>query len=207
MVSARHFLLPSPSPLPSPSLPTGLSLVCRLVVVLTPPPLPLSTLPPPQPLPMAPLFPFASVCWLVVVSPLVAPPPPCITICVAQPPLASILYRPSLFTLSGCHVESRCTAWASQCAAGSHIASCGTSASHPRGLPSLAPPFSLPPLSMPQPSVASSNAWHTLPWAALPTSTAPLAWVLSSDTSACATASFSLLSPTRTRGGYNKIKQ
>ncbi len=50
MAAAWHFPLPSPSPSPSP-LP-WLSLVCQLVVVSTPLPLVLSTLPTPQPLPI-----------------------------------------------------------------------------------------------------------------------------------------------------------
>ena len=41
MAAARHF--PSPLPSPSPSPPPWLSLVCRLVVMSTPPPLVLST--------------------------------------------------------------------------------------------------------------------------------------------------------------------
>ena len=140
--------------------------------MLTPPPLVLLTLPPPQPLPMAPLFPFVSACWLVVASPLVAPPPPCITIhCTATSRLHPL---PPLFV---------CTGWLSRqillhyLRFSTHLRLtycllrhlCLTSTS----LPSLAPPFLSPPLSTPRPSPASSNARHTLLAAALPSSTAP----------------------------------
>ena len=140
--------------------------------MLTPPPLVLLTLPPPQPLPMAPLFPFVSACWLVVASPLVAPPPPCITIhCTATSCLHPL---PPLFVhnvwLSGQNL-SHCLHFTTRlrltyCLV-RHL--CLTSAS----LPSLAPPFLSPPLSTLRPLLASSNARHTLPAAALPTSTAP----------------------------------
>ena len=172
MALVRH--LTSPSPWPSPSPPTGLSLVCRLVVVLTPPPLVLSTLPLPQPLPMTPLFPLASVCWLVVTSPLVAPPLPCINFrCTAASRLHPV---PLLFVHAG-WLSRRILSHRLRFSTRRRLTYCllrhlcFTSAS----LPSLAPPFSLPPLSTERPSPASSNAGHTLLVlvAALPTSTAP----------------------------------
>ena len=93
---------------------------------------------------------------------------------VAQPPLASILYSPSLFALAGCNVKSHHTASASQRATVSHIASCDTSASHPSACPLSHCHFCCPvPLSKPRPLQASSNARQTLLVAALPTSTAP----------------------------------
>ena len=141
MASARHFLSPSPSP--SPSLPPWLSLVCRLVVMSTPPPLFLSTLPPPQSLSMVPLLPFVSACWLVVASPLVAPSLPCITIhCTATSRLHPLL---PLFVRTGWlsrQISSHRLCFSTRlrltyCLL-RHL--CHTSAS----LPSLALPFSSP---------------------------------------------------------------
>jgi len=60
MAAVRHF--PSPSPSPSPLPPLWLSLVCRLVVMSTPPPLVLLTLPPLQPLPINALPPLVCCC-------------------------------------------------------------------------------------------------------------------------------------------------
>ena len=143
MAAARHF--PSPSPSPYPSSSPSLSLVCRLVVVLTPPPLVISTLPPPQPLlinappPLVrwrissrwPMF----AGWLSrrllsrrlrLASPFVA-----------QPPLASILDPLSSLVPAGCCFASCHTASTSRRAAGSRVASCGTFALHPPARPLL----------------------------------------------------------------------
>ena len=181
MAAMQHFSLPSP--LCSPLLPPWLSLICQLVVVSMPPPLVLSTLPPPQPLPInnpaascqvVPLFPFTSVCCPVVVTPLVAPPLPCITFrCTAascvypQPPLfvcnSWLLHRISPHRLClSISMRDRLT-----CCLLRQL--CLTSAS----MHSLAPPFLLPPLPMPRLSPASSNAWCTLPTVVSPTATTP----------------------------------
>jgi len=116
MVAARNF--PSPSTSPSPSPPPWLSLVCRLVVVSTPPPLVLLTLPPSQPLPInappplvrwrissrLPLF----AGWLSrrLLSRHLRLTLPFVT----QPPLPSILDPPSSFAPAGCCVASCRTA-------------------------------------------------------------------------------------------------
>ena len=180
MAAARHFPSPSLSPSPSPS--PWLSLVCRLIVVLMPPPLVLSTLPPPQPLLINALPPldrwrissrlplFAGWLSRLLLSRCLRLASPF----VAQLPLASILDSPSSLVLAGCCVTSCRTASASRRAAGLRVASCGTFALHPpASSPSLAPQFSSPPLSAPRPSPASSNARRTLPAAALPTATVP----------------------------------
>jgi hypothetical protein len=115
MAAARHF--PSPSPSPSPSPLPWFSLVCRLVVVSTPPPLVLSTLPPPEPLPINSPLPLVRWCissrlplfagWLSrrLLSRRLRRALPF----VAQPPLASILDPPSLFApalhLLSCHLR------------------------------------------------------------------------------------------------------
>ena len=143
MVAARYFPSPSPSPSSSPS--PWLSLVCWLVVVLTPPPLVLSTLPPPQPLlfnapphlvrwrisSRLPLF----AGWLSrrLLSRLLRLASPF----VAQPPLASILDPPSSLVPAGCCVASCRTASVFRRAAGSRVASCGTFALHPPAHPLL----------------------------------------------------------------------
>ena len=59
---------------------------------------------------LVPLFPLASVCWLVVMSPLFAPPPPCISChCAAA---SHVHPQPlSLFMPAGCCVESYRTAF------------------------------------------------------------------------------------------------
>ncbi len=183
MVAVRDF--PSPSLSPSPSPPPWLSLVCRLVIVLTPSPLVLSTLPQPQPLlinappPLVrwrissrlPLFAgwlsrrLLSRC-LRLASPFVA-----------QPPLTSILDPPSLSVPAGCCVPSCRTTSASRHAAGSrcllqHLRLKSASS------PSLAPPFSSHPLLAPRPSPASSNARRTLPATSSPTASVPSRTVL-----------------------------
>jgi hypothetical protein len=121
---------------------------------------------------MAHFFPFASVCWLVIASPLVAPPTPCIAFlrtaafCVhPRPPLfvrASWLLRRILLHRLCLSTRRRLT-----CCLLQHLRL--TSAS----LPSLTPPCLLPPLSAPRPLPASSNARRTLPLAASPTATVP----------------------------------
>jgi hypothetical protein len=49
--------------------------------------------------PLVHFFPFASVCWLVIASPLVAPPPPCIAFCCTA--TSRIHPRPPLFVRAG----------------------------------------------------------------------------------------------------------
>jgi hypothetical protein len=143
MVAAWNFLptLSSSSPLPPP----WLSLSCRLVVVSTPLPLVLSTLPLPQPLPIN--TPPSLVCWHISSRlPLFAGWLLCRLLLrrlrlassfVTQPSLATIINPPSSFALAGCFVKSRHTASTSQCATGSHLATCGTSALHPPAHPLL----------------------------------------------------------------------
>ncbi len=141
MLAVREFPLPSLSPSPLP--PPWLSLVCQLVVILTPPPLVLSTLPQPQPLlinappPLVrwrisshlPLFAGWLLrrllsCRLRLASPFIA-----------QPPLTSILDPPSSSAPAGCCVPSCRTASASRHAAGSRVASSGTFALNPPARP------------------------------------------------------------------------
>ena len=86
--------------------------------------------------PLAHFFPLASVCWLVIVSPLVARLHLASPF-VAQPPLASILDPPSSLVPAGCCVASCRTASASRRASGSRVASCGTFALHPPARPLL----------------------------------------------------------------------
>jgi hypothetical protein len=110
MAAARHF--PSPSPLPSPLPSPWLSLICRLVVVLTPLPLVLSTLPPPQPLLINALPPL--VRWRIssrlplfagwLSRRLLSRRLRLALPFVAQPPLASILDPPSSLVPAGCCV-------------------------------------------------------------------------------------------------------
>ncbi len=123
---------------------------------------------------------------------------------VAQPPLASILYRPSSFAPVGCHVESCRTASTSRRAAGSHIASCDTSASHPPACPLLHCHFCRPLFQHHGhcrcPQMHGTLSRRQLYQCPLP----PLAQVSIFDTLACTAASSSLL--LLTRGGYNKIK-
>jgi hypothetical protein len=198
MAAARHFPSPSPSPSPLPS--PWLSLVCRLVVVLTPPPLVLSTLPPPQPLlinappPLdrwhissrLPLF----AGWLsrLLLSRRLRLASPF----VAQPPLASILDPPSSLVPAGCCVASCRTASASRRAAGSRVASCGTFALHPPARPLLHRNFRRP-LSRrsghrrhPQMHGALSRRRHRQ------RPLFPLVWLLSSNTSTFTAALSSL---------------
>ena len=87
--------------------------------------------------PLAHFFPFASVCWLVIASPLVALPPPCIAFRRTAASRVHPQPPPSLFTWAGCCVASCRTASASGRTAGSRVASCGTSALHPPARPLL----------------------------------------------------------------------
>ena len=93
--------------------------------------------------PLAHFFPFAYVCWLVITSPLVAPPPPCIAFCCTAA-FASILDPPSSLVPAGCCVASCHIASASQSATGSRVASCGTFALHSPARPLLHRNFHCP---------------------------------------------------------------
>ena len=87
---------------------------------------------------LAHFFPFASVCWLVIASPLVAPPPPCIAF--RRTAASRVHPRPPLFVSAGWllrRVASCCTTSASRRATGSRVASCGTFALHPPACPLL----------------------------------------------------------------------
>ena len=89
---AWHFPLPSPSLSPSLLLPPQKSLACRMVVVLMPPPLFLSTLPPHlnthrgsvASCPRAPLFPLTSNLPAGCCITCCHVPPPCFTFCCAS---------------------------------------------------------------------------------------------------------------------------
>ncbi len=86
--------------------------------------------------PLAHFFPFASFCWLVIVSPLVAPPSPCIAF--RRTAASHVHPQPPLFVCAapaGCCVPSCHTASASRHAADSHVASCGTFALNPPARP------------------------------------------------------------------------
>jgi len=112
--------------------------------------------------PLAHFFPLAYVCWLVIASPLVAPPPPCI---VFRRTAASRVHpRPPLFVSAGwllrrilSHRLRLLMRRRLACCLLRHL--CLTSESSP----SLAPQFSSPPLLAPRPLPASSNARRTLP--------------------------------------------
>ena len=86
--------------------------------------------------PLAHFFPFAYVCWLVITSPHVAPPPPCIAFCCTAA-FTSILDPPSSLVPAGCCVASCHTASASRSTTGSRVASCGTFALHSPARPLL----------------------------------------------------------------------
>jgi hypothetical protein len=122
--------------------------------------------------PLVHFFPFASVCWLVITSPLVALPPPCIAF--RHTSVYCVHPGPPLFIRAGwllCHILSHRIRLSRRhrftCCLLRHLHLTSTSS------PSLAPPFSSHPLSAPRPSQASSNARCTLPAAALPTATVP----------------------------------
>jgi hypothetical protein len=112
------------------------------------------------------------LCWLVIASPLVAPPPPCIAF--RRTAASRVHPRPPLF-VSASWLLRRILWHRLRLSTRRRLACCLlrhlrlTSASSP----SLAPKFSSPPLSAPRPSPASSNARRTLPAAALPTATVP----------------------------------
>ena len=137
--------------------------------------------------PLAHFFPLASVCWLVIVSPLVARLHLASPF-VAQPPLASILDPPSSLVPAGCCVASCRTASASRRASGSRVASCGTFALHPPARPLLHRSFCRP-LSRrhghhrhPQMHGALSRRRHCQ------RPLFPFVWLLSSNTSTCVPA-------------------
>jgi len=120
--------------------------------------------------PLAHFFPSAYVCWLVITSPLVAPPPPCIAF--RRTAASRVHPRPPLFVSVGwlllrilSHRLCLSTCHRLACCLLRHL--CLTSASSP----SLAPQFSSPPLLAPRPLPASSNARRTIPAAASPTAT------------------------------------
>ena len=134
----------------------------RLVVVSMPPPLDslpaaISACQCPDAFPLAPLLTFASVCWLIVALPLVAPPTPCITFCCAA---ASPVHPPPP-PLCSC-----------QLVVASHLVALPPPLNVPPAhmLPLAAPPphirqlapFLLPPLLTLWPLPASSNARRTL---------------------------------------------
>ncbi len=127
--------------------------------------------------PLANFFQFASVCWLVIASPLVAPPPPCIAF--RRTAASRIHPRPPLFVSAGwllrrilSHRLRLLTRRRLACCLLRNL--CLTSAS----LPSLVPKFSSPPLSAPRPSPASSNARRTLPATASPMAAVPFRMAL-----------------------------
>jgi len=75
--------------------------------------------------PLAHFFPFASVCWLVIASPIVAPPLPCIAF--RRTATSRVHPRPPLFVHAGWLLSCiLLPASASRRAAGSRAASCGT---------------------------------------------------------------------------------
>ena len=179
----------------------------RLVVVLMPLPLILSTLPPPlnaQPRPTE--APSPLVCWrlssrlslvhrLVVASPVVA----CLRLAspfVAQLPHASILDPSSLFAPAGCHVASLRNASASRRTAASRLAVSSPSPMrrrlcrrrdcdcHPRRIPSS---WRHRPRRLccrrPSPSSSLSYPVAPSPWSSSSSSTLPVAPSPSSSTS------------------------
>ena len=75
--------------------------------------------------PLVHFLPFSSVCWLVIASPIVAPPPPCIAFC--RTAASRVHPRPPLFVRAGWLLHHIfLPVFASRRAAGSRAASYGT---------------------------------------------------------------------------------